>query len=271
MKIACIGIGNMGSAIMKAVCKEFGGKNVTVTNRTLEKAKKFAQENDCNYAVEQLVGNELLTANQIAVSASDYVFLAVKPNMIKDVIEEIKPKLDFDTVIISMAAGISLETLSSFDDQHKFIRIMPNLPAKIGQSMTALCHDKKISSEKVNQVVQLLKACGKVEIVSENLMNCVTAISGSGPAYAFMFIEALADAAVSFGMPRNQAYIYASQTLKGSAEMVLETKTHPAVLKDGVCSPSGTTIEAVKALEENGFRKAVILGAEAAFNKSKSM
>ena len=132
----------------------------------------------------------------------------------------------------------------------RFIRLMPNLPATVGEAMIAMCGDEDISAEEKATVKALLAKAGTVEEVPEKLMDCVTGISGSGPAYGFMFIEALADAAVKLGMPRNQAYIYAAQTLKGAAAMVLETKQHPASLKDGVCSPGGTTIAAVEKLEE---------------------
>jgi pyrroline-5-carboxylate reductase len=148
---------------------------------------------------------------------------------------------------------------------------MPNLPATVNEGMIALCTKENVSSEiskEVEFVKEILSCAGKVEQVSEKLMDVVTAVSGSGPAYGFMFIEALADAAVLLGMPRSQAYIYAAQTLKGAAQMVLETSEHPAQLKDAVCSPGGTTIQAVKSLEEKGFRSAVISAVESAYNKS---
>lgn len=145
---------------------------------------------------------------------------------------------------------------------------MPNLPAIAGESMIALCAGSDVDLKEIETVKMLLSKAGKVEQVSENLMDGVTAVSGSGPAYGFMFIEALADAAVSFGIPRKQAYIYAAQTLKGAAETVLVTGRHPAELKDSVCSPAGTTIEAVRVLEEEGFRASIIKAAQAAFEKS---
>ena len=151
------------------------------------------------------------------------------------------------------------------------IRIMPNIPAIYKEGMTALCAEEEISDDDVKIVTELLSSSGKVERVSEKLMDGVTAISGSGPAYGFMFIEALADAAVKFGIPRKQAYVYAAQTLKGAATMALEDERSISELKDAVCSPAGTTIDAVVALEANGFRNAVIQGAVAAYNKSASM
>ena len=259
-KIACIGCGSMGGAIMSAICKKFDAKNVTVTTKHFEHAQEFAKKNGCNAA----------ESNSEAVKDAKYIFLAVKPVYIREVIANIKISLNPEAIIISMAAGVSLNKLMEFYDAN-YIRIMPNMPAQIGEAMTALCCLNEIPSEELKNVTELLESCGKVEKVDENLMDCVTAISGSGPAYAFMFIEALADAAVKFGMPRKQAYIYAAQTLKGSAAMVLKDERCPAALKDAVCSPAGTTIEGVAALEANGFRNAVIEGATAAWKKSMSM
>ena len=148
---------------------------------------------------------------------------------------------------------------------------MPNVPAQIGQAMTALSCGTNISEEELSEIKTILEAAGKVEQVPEKLMDCVTAVSGSGPAFVFMFIEALADAAVKCGMPRSQAYIYAAQTVKGSAALVLQSGKHPAVLKDSVCSPGGTTIDGVAALEEKGMRNSVISAVVAAYNKSCGM
>lgn len=260
MKISCIGIGSMGSAIMSAICKKYTSKDITVSAKNFDHAKDFAKNNNCNSA----------PTNKNAVLNAKYIFLAVKPVFVESVLKEIKDSIQKDSVIISMAAGVSLEKLKNIVNA-KFIRIMPNMPAQIAQGMTALCCNSDISENELNDVIQLLETTGKVEKIDEKLMDCVTAISGSGPAYVFMFIEALADAAVRFGMPRSQAYIYAAQTVKGSASMVLETKKHPAVLKDAVCSPGGTTIEGVAALEENGFRNAIIEAATAAFKKSANL
>jgi pyrroline-5-carboxylate reductase len=145
------------------------------------------------------------------------------------------------------------------------------MPAQIGEAMTALCCGPDVKESDLADVTALLECAGKVERVDEKLMDCVTAVSGSGPAFVFMFIEALADAAVRFGMPRSQAYVYAAQTVKGSAAMVLEDERCPGALKDAVCSPAGTTIEGVAALEKDGFRNAVFDAVKAAHDKSASM
>ena len=209
--------------------------------------------------------------NNTDVLDCDYVFLAVKPQFLGDVFAEIAGKISNKTVVISMAAGVKIEKLESWAPKARFIRMMPNVCAQIGEAMTAVTYKDNISDVEAKTAIEILSSAGKVEVVPEKLMDCVTAVSGSGPAFVFMFIEALADAAVKCGMPRSQAYIYAAQTVKGSAELVLESGKHPAVLKDSVCSPGGTTIDGVAALENKGLRDAVISAVVAAYDKSASM
>lgn len=267
-KVACIGVGMMGGALMRAVVSVVGGQNLVVSDGTPSKAAEFAQVTGCQAA----------TSNGEAVSAAEVIFLAVKPNMIQTVVQEVAPLLAGKTVV-SMAAGLKLATIremyrsalstaSGPDASVEWVRIMPNLPAVVGEGMVALCGLAETCSATLSTVEALLAAAGRVEVVEERLMDAVTAISGSGPAYGFIFIEALADAAVKLGMPRQQAYIYAAQTLKGAAAMQLETGRHPADLKDGVCSPAGTTIAAVEALEQKGFRSSIMAAATAAYNRS---
>ncbi|MBR2361816.1 MAG: pyrroline-5-carboxylate reductase [Spirochaetaceae bacterium] len=267
-KVACIGVGMMGGALMRAVVSVVSGQNLVVSDGTPSKAAEFAQATGCQAA----------TSNGEAVSAAEVIFLAVKPNMIQTVVQEVAPLLAGKTVV-SMAAGLKLATIremyrsalstaSGPDASVEWVRIMPNLPAVVGEGMVALCGLAETCSAALSTVEALLVAAGRVEVVEERLMDAVTAISGSGPAYGFIFIEALADAAVKLGMPRQQAYIYAAQTLKGAAAMQLETGRHPADLKDGVCSPAGTTIAAVEALEQKGFRSSIMAAATAAYNRS---
>lgn len=260
MKIGCIGTGAMGGAIMRAVCKKSDSKNIVVTDKNAVAGKKFAEE----------TGSVFVAENKDAVKA-DYVFIAVKPQFLADVFAEIKNEISADTVVISMAAGVKIEKLEAFAPGVRFVRMMPNVCAQIGQAMTAVTYKDNITEKEAETVKDILSSAGKVEVVPEKLMDCVTAVSGSGPAFVFMFIEALADAAVRCGMPRNQAYTYAAQTVYGSAGMALESGMHPAVLKDMVCSPAGTTIEGVAALEENGFRNAVIKAVTAACEKSVAL
>lgn len=259
-KIACIGTGAMGGAIMRAVCNKFDPNNITVSNRTLEKGKSFANETGCRFADN----------NKDCIKDAKYIFIAVKPAFLSDLFTEIKNDIPSDAVIISMAAGVKIEKLESFA-KARYVRIMPNVPAQIAKGMTALSCNDNINSEELSDITEILETAGKVEQVPEKLMDCVTGVSGSGPAFVFMFIEAMADAAVRCGMPRKQAYTYAAQTVMGSAELVLETGKHPGELKDMVCSPAGTTIDAVVELEKLGFRNSVIQAMDKCAEKSKNM
>lgn len=262
MKISCIGTGAMGTAIMKAVCKKYDCSKIKVTDKNSEMAKKFAQETKSIF----------VPSNIEAIKDSDFVFLAVKPQFLKDVFDEINPYITKEQIFISMAAGVKLEKLKSLSCENaRFIRMMPNVCAQVGQAMIAVTKSTEVTDSEFTTAQEILKSAGKVEPIPESLMDCVTAVSGSGPAFVFMFIEALADAAVRCGMPRKQAYIYAAQTVKGSASMVLETEKHPAVLKDSVCSPSGTTIEGVASLEKNNFRNGIIEAVTSAFEKSVNL
>ena len=276
IKIGCIGCGMMGGALIKAIAKKVGGEKILLSDGDVEKAKSLAKE----------LGANFVTSNAQIIENCSHIILAVKPAFFSSVLEQIKDSYNNIAkseqknlpVMISIMAGLSIEKIEQMSIQagisgglQNILRLMPNLPATVNEGMIALCTKENVSSEiskEVEFVKEILSCAGKVEQVSEKLMDVVTAVSGSGPAYGFMFIEALADAAVLLGMPRNQAYIYAAQTLKGAAQMVLETSEHPAKLKDAVCSPGGTTIQAVKSLEEKGFRSAVISAVESAYNKS---
>ena len=269
LKIGCIGSGMMGGALMQAVAKKIGGNKVYVSDVDLKKATAFAEK----------IGGTALASNTELAKSCDLVFIAVKPAYIDGVLKEIATAIKGkEKLLVSMAAGVSLQRISGAFEKDgnapQLVRIMPNLPATVGEAMIALspfagseCVEKT-SDESCLLVKELLSLAGKVEIEPEKLMDAVTAVSGSGPAYAFLFIEALADAAVRFGMPRSQAYTYSAQTLKGAASLFLEDGRSVSQLKDAVCSPAGTTIEGVIALERNGFRNAVIEAATAAFNKS---
>lgn len=261
LKIGCIGTGTMGGALISAMTKIVKPENIFVSSGHYENAKAFAEKNHCIAC----------KTNSETAQEADILFLGVKPIYTTQVISEVKKSLKKDSVIVSMAAGVTLERLQSAAEGFSVIRIMPNMPALCGQAMTALCCTADVEEIEVSYVSKLLECAGKVEKVNENLMDCVTGVSGSGPAFVFMFIEALADAAVRCGMPRKQAYIYAAQTVKGSASMALEDGRCPATLKDAVCSPAGTTIEGVATLEKNNFRSAVIEAVTAACEKSKSL
>jgi pyrroline-5-carboxylate reductase len=257
MTIGCIGTGAMGGAIMRAVCKKYDVSQIKVTDKNTEMGKAFAAETGATFV-----------ENNTDVLDCDYIFLAVKPQFLGDVFDEIGGKIPAGTVVISMAAGVKLEKLQAWAPGARFIRMMPNVCAQIGQAMTAVTYGSDIKDTEAKSAIEILSSAGRVEVVPEKLMDCVTAVSGSGPAFVFMFIEAMADAAVRCGMPRTQAYTYAAQTVYGSAGMVLQGDKNPAALKDMVCSPAGTTIEGLAALEKNGFRNAVIEAVTAACQRS---
>ena len=203
---------------------------------------------------------------------SDIIFLTVKPQYYESVISDIKDSVKKDAIIVTVAPGKTLKWLSErFNAGTKIVRTMPNTPAMIGEGMIAVCPAANMEKGETETVIGLLSVCGKAEIIAEEQIDAVVAISGSSPAYFFMMIEALADAGVAEGLPRDKAYLFAEQAMLGSAKLALETGRHPGELKDMVTSPRGTTIEAVQRLEEAGFRSAVIGAARACAKKSHDM
>ena len=262
MKIGFIGAGNMGGAIIGGIVRGDIEAEILVFDKNPEMLLKLSKE----FGVKKAVDNKEIAKN------ADIIFLAVKPNVISFVIDEIKDEIRKDTLIVSIVAGKNIETIeTAFGKAVKLIRVMPNTPALVGEGMSALCKNENVEKEELENILEIFRKLGCAEVVAEGMMDAVTAVSGSSPAYVFMLIEAMADAAVLGGLPRNQAYTFASQAVLGAAKMVLETKKHPGELKDMVCSPSGTTIEAVKILEQSGFRSAIIDAMGACIEKSKNM
>lgn len=262
MKLGFIGCGNMASAIIGGVIKSglYSAEDIIAS----DKSEAFVAAKGKELGINTTTDNK-------SVAKSEIVLLCVKPAFLYDVISEIRDCVDENTLVVSIAAGQSLEKISNaFGKKVKLVRVMPNTPALVGEGMAALSHNGA-DDENLKKVSDIFASCGKSEVVSEKLMDAVTAVSGSSPAYVFMFIEAMADAAVRAGMPRDKAYTFAAQAVKGSAEMVLKTGMHPGVLKDQVCSPSGTTIEAVAVLEKKGMRSAVMEAMNVCVEKSKSM
>ena len=262
--IGFIGAGNMGGAICGALVGSglFAGADIFVYDKAANKAEELASARGVKCA-------DMQTA-----AGADFVLLAVKPNVLYGVIDDIKPFVGKDAVVISIAAGQSVAKIeTAFSREVKLMRVMPNTPALVGEGMSALCPNKTLAAhaDEVGEVVKIFESLGKAEIVGENLMDAVTGVSGSSPAYVFMFIEALADAAVMAGMPRDMSYTFAAQSVLGSAKLMLETGKHPGELKDMVCSPAGTTIEAVRVLEEKGLRSAVIEAVRTCVEKSRSL
>lgn len=196
----------------------------------------------------------------------------MKPHLFPEIISQIKSCIRPNTLIISIAAGQTIAAIeSAFHKNIKLIRAMPNTPALVGEGMSALCANQNVSQEELNEAITIFNSFGKCEVVPENIMDTVIGVSGSSPAYVYLFIEAMADAAVADGMSRAQAYKFSAQAVLGAAKMVLNTDSHPGALKDAVCSPGGTTIEAVAVLEQQGFRNAVISAQRACVQKAKDM
>ena len=222
---------------------------------------------------EKLIGLGFNAVDNAAMlGQSRITFLAVKPAHAEAALEQYAQSGCTCDSCVSIIAGISAKEISRMLlDKFKVIRIMPNTPTLVGMGMFAVSDDYTASRDTVDFVIGLLSCIGAVTEVPARLMDAVTAVSGSGPAYVFMFIEAMADAAVAQGMPRKQAYQFAAQALLGSAKMVLETGMHPGELKDMVCSPAGSTIEGVRILEQNGFRSAVFEALNGAAEKGKKM
>lgn len=264
MKIGFIGLGNMADAMIGGIIGKglYGKSDIIGSSKTEATAVKISEK----------YGIETCTDNVKTAQESDVVILAVKPVFFPEVIAQIKDKIKSDTLVISIAAGKSIEWIEKeFGTAIKLVRCMPNVPALVGESCTGVCLNSNITAKDEKIAMEIMNSFGKASVIPERIMDAVIAVSGSSPAYVFVFIEAMADAAVQAGMPRKQAYEFAAQSVLGSAKMVLETGKHPAELKDMVCSPGGTTIEAVKVLEEKGFRAAVIDAMEACAEKSRKM
>lgn len=264
MKIGFIGTGNMSTAIIAGLLKK---KVVSPSDIIASRRTESAL-----IALHEEYGILTTTDNCKVAKEADIVFLAVKPVFMQQVIEEIRDSIHEDKIIITIAAGKKMEFYETlFGKKIKLVRCMPNTPAFVLEGCTGMCHNGNLSKEELDTVLSILNSFGKAGMVAENLMDAVVAVSGSSPAYVFMMIEAMADAAVNAGMMRKQAYEFAAQAVLGSAKMVLEMEKHPGELKDMVCSPGGTTIEAVKVLEECGFRAAIMEAMEACVNKSKNL
>ena len=263
-KIGFIGAGNMAGAIIGGIIKSnlVESQNVIASAKTMTNLNKLKDEYNINVTLD---------AREF-VKNSDIVFMAVKPNIFDGVLESVKDLIGDEKIVVSIAAGKSISSIENIiGDDKKIIRTMPNTPALVNEGMSALCPNKNIEDEELKIVKGIFDSFGKSEVVGEYLIDSVIGVSGSSPAYVFMFIEAMADAAVVGGMPRKQAYNFAAQSVLGAAKMVIESGKHPGELKDMVCSPGGTTIEAVKVLENEGMRSSVINAVCACIEKSKEM
>ncbi|WP_075180425.1 pyrroline-5-carboxylate reductase [Pantoea sp. 1.19] len=263
-KIGFIGGGNMAKAIIGGLV---AGGVVPASNLWIYDHKVAT-----NQALQQQHGIQPGdSASQVAREA-DILFVAVKPNAVLKVLKEITGDLNSDTVVVSIAAGVTLESLAEvLGHDRKIVRVMPNTPALVNEGMTSVTPNVLVDQSECDEIVAIFRSFGRAEIVPEYLIHAVVGVSGSAPAYVFMLIEAMADAAVLGGMPRAQAYQFAAQAVKGAAQMVLQSGEHPGVLKDSVCSPGGTTIEAVRVLEQKGFRSAAMEAISQCMSKSEQM
>lgn len=262
-KIGFIGMGNMGYAILKGLLKVYDKEEIIFTDVNRERCGQVSEETGVASAADNA---------QCAVSAK-YIVLAVKPQFFAPVLSDIAGILTKEHIIISIAPGITVDSLKEkLGADKRIVRAMPNTPALLGEGMTGVCYEPSLlDAEEQETIKAFFESFGKMQIVEERLMNAVVCVSGSSPAYVYMFIEALADSAVKYGLPREAAYKMAAQAVVGSARMVLETGEHPGALKDKVCSPGGTTIAAVSALEEHGFRNAVIKASDACYDKCTNL
>ena len=264
MKLGVIGAGNMASAIIGGIVKKglIEGEDIICSSPVKAERDK----------AQLAYGIRVTENNRETIRESDIIIFAVKPQVISRVVEEIKLDIDDEKLFISIVAGKSIEWFeTAAGKSFKIIRTMPNTPALVGEGMTGVCPNTKVEQDDLEKALEILSSLGKAAVVPESLMDAVVAVSGSSPAYVFLMIEAMADGAVRLGMPRAMAYKFAAQAVYGSAKMVLETGKHPAELKDMVCSPAGTTIEAVRVLEDMGFRSSLIEAMDACAEVSKKL
>ncbi len=262
--LAFLGGGNMAEALIKGVQKAgmVEANQIVVTDVVPQRL----------VYLQQTYGVETLTENQKAVEKADIILLAVKPQDIKSVLSDIQTAVAPTKLFVSIAAGVPLSRIQQgLGKPARLIRVMPNTPALVQSGAAALCRGEHATAEDLQIAQAIFEAVGKTVIVSESLMDAVTGLSGSGPAYVFVLIEALADGGVRVGLPRQVSLMLAAQTVLGAAQMVLETKEHPAHLKDRVTSPGGTTISGLHALERGGFRGIIMNAVEEATKRSQEL
>lgn len=255
-----IGAGHMGGTLLLAAAKSAGKQSVVLCGKTSERSKALAEKYGC----------DCCSAKEAAVQ-SKFIFIGVKPIDVPKVLEDIKDSITEDSVIVSMAAGIKLDTLYSLSRHKKIIRIMPNTPCAVGEGMLLYCASDFVSERETEEFSELMRHCGVCYSLPEKQMDAASALTGCGPAFVYMFIDALADGAVKCGLPKDTALSFAKQTVLGSAALAVKSEKHPEELKDDVCSPGGSTIEGVLELEKNSFRSTAAGAVAAAFEKTKKL
>ena len=252
-----IGVGNMGGALAEQVCKALPKGTVAVADLDGKKTAAFAEK----------YGAAVLSPDRITASCR-FLVLGVKPQVLPTVMGSIVPYLSDSTVLISMAAGISISAIENYVSRNPVIRIMPNTPCSVGSGLILYAKNEFVSDADLSAFLSGFAGAGTLGPLAEDKIDAASAVSGCGPAFAYLFVEALADAGVECGLTRADAQKFAALMLEGSAKMVLETGRHPGELKDAVCSPGGTTIAGVRALEENGFRSAAMNAVRAAYQRT---
>ncbi len=263
-KIGFIGSGNMARAMIKGLVtsNKINKNNIYVSNVNEKSLKEI------NYLFEVNTS----TSNETIARECDIIFLCTKPNKYEYICKSIDNAIDSSKIIISIAPGQNIEKVSGyFTKDIKVFSSMPNTPAKVLQGMSAVCAPVSATNEETDFVLSLFRCFGDAELIDESLMNAVIATSGSSPAFIYILIEAMADASVSMGMPRDKAIKFVANAVLGSAKMVLEDDDHVAKLKDNVCSPGGTTIKGVLKLEETGFRQSIQQAMQEVYNKANQM
>lgn len=261
VRLGFIGTGNMGGALARAARQRISGSYIRLANRTPKKAEALAEELGCG------------TSSAAATAEwADFIFLGVKPQMMAELLAELRPALAARQdrfVLVTMAAGLGIGRIQELaGGGYPVIRIMPNTPVSIGEGMILYTCGEGVTNEEEARFLSAMAGAGRFSALPEHLMDAGSAVSGCGPAFADLFLEALADGGVACGLPRAQAIELAAQMLLGSASLVLESGQHPGVLKDAVCSPGGSTIQGVRALEQAGFRGAVMAAVIAAYEKT---
>lgn len=265
MRIGFIGIGNMGGAILSGYAK-------TKEAREPRLMAFDMNEELCAKTKSAIPNLEVCESGSALCKEADLIILGVKPQVIEGVLEEIAASYDTSKTIVSMAAGVDMAVIEKYlGSDAKVIRIMPNTPAKVGEAMIAVCRNDNTESAVFDAAMEIFSSIGMAEEVDESLIDCVIGVSGSSPAYTYMYIEALTDAAEANGMERAKARVFAAQAVLGAAKMVLESPETLEQLRINVCSPNGTTIEAVNKLFENGFMDKVKEGFQAAVDRSIEM
>lgn len=260
-KAGFIGAGNMGGALAVAACKNGDPKHIVLADRDAVKVQALAENCNCVAADNATVAGE-----------SRFIFLGVKPQVLPSLLEELAPLLAMRAdrfVLVTMAAGIFMNAIATgLGGEYPIIRIMPNTPVAIGEGMVLYAMNDQVTDEEEQDFLRLMSAAGCFDKLDEKLIDAGSAVSGCGPAFAYLFMEALADGGVECGLPRDKAMRYAAQTVLGAAELVLCTGKHPGELKDAVCSPGGTTIAGVHALEEGAFRNCAMNAVTAAYKRT---